>query len=98
MRSGGYDEDLYPEPAWNLVFAITGNAMLDRKLRTPELALPPQRIQSFYYEQSTLKPSDVTLWEAQSYMPIGPTSIATRQTSSLKCLPAENRCTSSMTS
>jgi len=31
-------------------------------------------------------------------MLIGPTSIATRHTSSLKCLPAENRCTSSMTS
>jgi hypothetical protein len=32
------------------------------------------------------------------WYPIGPTSMATRQTSSLKCLPAENRCTSSMTS
>ena len=36
--------------------------------------------------------------QAAVYMPIGPTSIAMRQTSSLKCLPAENRCTSSMTS
>jgi hypothetical protein len=41
---------------------------------------------------------DRSLRRSTSYMPIGPTSIATRQTSSLKCLPAENRCTSSMTS
>jgi hypothetical protein len=33
-----------------------------------------------------------------SYMLNGPTSIATRHTSSLNCLPAENCCTSSMTS
>ena len=32
------------------------------------------------------------------YMLIGPTSIATRHASSLKCLPAEKLCTSSMTS
>ena len=32
------------------------------------------------------------------YKLIGPTSIATRHTSSLKRLPAENRCTSSMIS
>jgi len=32
------------------------------------------------------------------YVLTGPTSIATRHTSSLKCLPAENLCTSSMTS
>jgi catechol 2,3-dioxygenase-like lactoylglutathione lyase family enzyme len=33
-----------------------------------------------------------------NYMLNGPSSIATRQTSSLNCLPAENCCTSSMTS
>ena len=43
-------------------------------------------------------PPDPSLLRSTSYMLIGPTSIATRHTSSLKCLPAENLCTSSMTS
>jgi hypothetical protein len=50
-----------------------------------------------FFTSATIFGSSAEL-RSTSYMLIGPTSIATRHTSSLKCLPAENFCTSSMTS
>ena len=50
-----------------------------------------------FFTSATIFGSSAEL-RSTSYMLIGPTSIATRHTSSLKCLPAENLCTSSMTS